>query len=373
MPKATRFFRPCWVEISAKALRSNFLQIQKKVSHKNILAVVKANAYGHGLPGVARTLSKLKPRFFGITSIEEALELNAAGVKIPSLILGNIFPFSNLEHAIKNNIRVTVASAESARMCDHFAQKLKKKVFAHAKIDTGMSRIGVNVAKGREFVEKIASYKNIKLEGIYTHFSSSSEDPDFTRKQMGLFSGLINDLKARGVAAPYVHCANSAAIHKYPDAHFSLVRPGLSLYGMVPMRTDEGLEPILSWKSRIVFLKDVPEGTPVSYAQTFITKHRSRIATAAIGYADGFRRSFSNKAQVLVAGKRAPVLGRVTMDMVMIDVTDTPHVKVGDEVVLIGKQGHETISAWDLADWAGTSPYEILTDIAARVPRVAVD
>ncbi len=376
MPPTHTFFRPCWVEIHHGRLLNNLKLIMKQLPHRNILAVVKANAYGHGLIPVARTLAKqsnLRPKFFGITSIEEALQLKRAGIKIPSLILGNIFPFSNLEHAIKNDIRVTVASLESARMCEHYGKKLRRKVHAHAKIDTGMGRIGVSAAKGVEFVRSISGFKHVELEGLYTHFSDSAEDREFTQKQIGLFAELVRRLKAEGISIPYIHSANSAGIYRYGESHFSLARPGISLYGILPMREhDMPLEPILEWKSRIVFLKDVPAGTPISYARTFTTRRPSRIATAAFGYADGFRRSFSNKAQVLVNGSRAPVLGRVTMDMTMLDVTDIPGVRVGDEVVILGRQGKGNISVWELADWAGTSPYEIFCGISARVPRLDV-
>ncbi len=375
MPTTQKFFRPCWVEIDHDRLQNNLQAIAKRLPHRNILAVIKANAYGHGVVPVARTLakSKIKPKFFGITSIEEALQIKKAGLKIPSLILGNIFPFSNLVHAVKNDIRVTVASAESAKMCDHYGKKLRRKVHAHAKIDTGMGRIGVNVYKSAEFVRQISALRHVELEGLYTHFSDSADDPGFTQKQMGLFAGLVKQVKSEGISIPYIHCANSAAIFKYDAAHFTLVRPGISLYGILPMREHSfSLEPILAWKSRIVFLKDVPVGTPVSYARTFVTQRPSRIATAAFGYADGFRRSFSNKAQVLVNGKRAPVLGRITMDMTMLDVTDIPGVRVGDEVVILGRQGKDEVSVWELAAWAGTSPYEIFCGISTRVPRVDV-
>ena len=244
----------------------------------------------------------------------------------------------------------------------------------HAKIDTGMSRIGVNVSKGAEFIEKIRELPSVKLEGIYTHFSGSAEDPEFTGKQHELFIGLLAELKKRGVHIPYIHCANSAAFVKYPAFYHNLVRLGISLYGVCPVTKGKipELKPVLSWKSRIIFLKQVPAGTPVSYACTYRTRRRSRIATAAFGYADGYRRSFSNKGMVLVRGQKVPVLGRVTMDMTMLDVTDLPEVHVGDEVTILGKQGAAEVPVHDLAQWAGTSPYEIFCGIAARVPRVAV-
>ncbi len=373
MKKSPPFYRPVWAEINHKNLKHNFLELKKRLSPKtSILAVVKANAYGHGMVSVSRTLTRLGAKFLGVTSLEESLALKSAGVRTPSLILGNIYPFSNLEVAIKNNVRVSVASIESALECESAAKRLKKKVYAHAKIDTGMNRIGVNIKGALAFVEKIHSLKSVVLEGIYTHFASSYEDPDFTAKQIRQFTELLEQLKSRGIHIPFVHDANSGGIFKYPDAHFTLVRPGISLYGVLPVKIAEvvNLKPVLSWKSRIIFLKRVPPGTPVSYAGTFKTKRPSVIATAAFGYADGFRRCFSNKARVLVRGRRVPVVGRVTMDMTMLDVTEAPETKVGDEVILIGAEGRDAIRVQELAAWAETSPYEIFCGISARVPRV---
>ncbi|MBI3013137.1 MAG: alanine racemase [Elusimicrobia bacterium] len=369
------FYRPTWVEIHHGHLLENFRQISSLLSEKvSVLAVVKANAYGHGLVPVSQTLSHAGARFLGVTSLEESLELRRSGIKTPPLILGNIFPFSNLEQAIRNGVRLTVASLESARICHQFASKVGKKAYAHAKIDTGMNRIGVNVAHGLDLIRKIREYRNIHLEGVYTHFSGSAEDPKFTKFQIQTFTDLVKEIVRNGVQVPYVHCANSAALMKYPESRFSLVRPGISLYGYCPVSREKRirLQEVLAWKSRIVFLKSVPANTPISYAGTFRTRRRSTIATAAFGYADGYRRSLSNKGQVLVRGKRVPVIGRVTMDMTMLDVTGLQEVNVGDEVVLIGKQGEENISAQEVAAWCQTSPYEIFCGIAARVPRIHV-
>ena len=370
------YYRPVWVEIDHKNLKHNFSEISRLVSPRTpILAVVKANAYGHGLVPVSRTLRECKVDFLGITSVEESLILRKAGILTPALILGNIYPFTNLELAIKNNTRVTVASIESARMCDQFARRLGKKVFAHAKIDTGMNRIGVSVKNAIPFIHEILKFRSIKLEGVYNHFSSSAEDPYFTRIQIDRFKGLVDELRAQKIEVPYIHCANSAAIIRYPETYFSMVRPGLSLYGVSPVPLVEKsvqLRPILTWKSRIIFLKEVPAHTPVSYAGTFVTKHKSKIATAAFGYADGYRRNLSNKGWVLVNGARVPVVGRITMDMTMLDVTGLPHVRIGDEAVLIGRQGDQTMSVEELAGWSNTSPYEMFCGISLRVPRIDI-
>lgn len=372
-PGTPPFYRPVWAEIDHASLTHNYRAIARLLPRgTGVLAVIKANAYGHGLVPVGRTVSRCGARFLGVTSVEEALALREAGIRTPPFIMGNIFPFESLIPAIRNEIRITIASVESARMCDLYARKMGKKVFGHAKIDTGMGRIGVNVRNGAEFVRVVRKFPSIRLEGIYTHFADSADDPTFTRKQLRLFSDLVADLKSSGVSIPYVHCDNSAGLLKYPESRFTLVRPGLSLYGA--WSADEPgapkLRPVLSWKSRIVYLKDVDAGTPISYAGTFVTQRRSRIATAAFGYADGFRRSLSNKAQVLVRGRRVPEIGRVTMDMTMLDVTGVPGVTVGDEVVLIGRQGDESIPVQELAKWLETSSYETLCGITARVPRV---
>ena len=375
MNRAPKFYRPVWAEIDHRNLKSNFLKIKAELSSKTrILAVVKANAYGHGLIPVSRTLSRLGAKFLGVTSIEESLALQSAGIRTPSLILANIFPFSNLAVAVRKGIRVSAASVESALQCEKYAKRLKKKVYVHAKIDTGMGRVGVNARNATAFIEKIRSLRSVVLEGIYTHFSSAYEDPAATQDQIRIFTGLLDDLSSRGFDIPYIHDANSGGIFLYPKAQFSLVRPGISLYGVwpAPLKRSLGLRPVLSWKSRIIYLKGVPAGTPISYAGTFITQRPSVIATAAFGYADGFRRSFSNKAQVLAGGKRVPVVGRVTMDMTMLDVTDAPGVRVGDEVVILGSQGNASLPAEDLARWAETSPYEIFCGIHPRVPRVDI-
>lgn len=375
MNRAPTFYRPVWAEIDHQNLKNNFLKIKAELSPKTgILAVVKANAYGHGLVPVSRTLSRLGAKFLGVTSIEESLALQSAGIKTPSLILANIYPFSNLKVAVRKGIRVSAASVESALQCEKYARRLKKKVYVHAKIDSGMGRIGVNARNAAAFIEKIRSLRSVVLEGIYTHFSSAYEDPAATQNQIRLFTDLMDDLSARGFAIPYVHDANSGGIFLYPQAHFSLVRPGISLYGVwpAPIKRGLGLKPVLSWKSRIIYLKGVPTGTSVSYAGTFKTQRPSVIATAAFGYADGFRRAFSNKAQVLVGGKRVPVVGRVTMDMTMLDATEAKGVRVGDEVVILGAQGDAFLPVEDLARWAETSPYEIFCGISARVPRVDI-
>lgn len=339
-----------------------------------MLAVVKANSYGHGLVSVSKTLSRCKVRFFGVSSVEESLILKQSRLTQPPLILGNIYPFTNLEPAIKNKVRVTVASIESAKMCDHFARKFGMRVYAHAKIDTGMNRIGVNVQNGLEFIKKILELKSVNLEGVYTHFSDSANDPQFTKEQCSLFKKLVSEMQSQNIAVPYIHCANSAATIKYPESHWTMVRPGISLYGVPPVSKEKSvhLKPVLTWKSRIVFLKEVSSNAPVSYARTYRTKRKSKIATAAFGYADGYRRNLSNKGWVLVKGRRVPVIGRVTMDMTMLDVTDVPQVQVGDEIVLLGSQGDETISVQELANWSETSPYEIFCGIASRVPRMDI-
>ncbi len=372
MSQRIEIYRPTWVEINHRHLQHNLSKLRQQLSSKvKILAVVKANAYGHGLVEVSKTLTRLENLYLGVTSLEEAIQLQEVKIQAPILILGNIFPFSNLAEAIQRKIRLTVASREAALQIDRIAKKLNQKVYCHAKIDTGMNRIGVRSQNSFEFIQRILEYPTLKLEGVYTHFADSAENREFTRKQWKLFSQLIFDLKKQGVSIPYSHCANSSALLKYPHTHLTMVRPGISLYGVSPIpRPPISLKPILSWKSKIIFLKVVPSKTPVSYAGTFVTRRRTKIATAAFGYADGFRRDLSNQGEVLVRGKRVPVIGRVTMDMTMLDVTDLEEVRVGDEVVILGSQEKMSISVQEVANLCQTSPYEIFCGISARVPRI---
>ncbi len=368
------FYRPCWVDISLEALRHNFQVLRQRVaSPVQVCAVVKANAYGHGILPISRVVAEAGAAYLGVSSLEEGLALRAAGIQTPALILGSLYPFENFTHLFDAHLTPTIASLASAQELDKLAQKRHQKLPIHLKIDSGFGRIGVSVSNALDFIQKVAALKGLEIEGVYTHFASSDVDEDYTHTQTQAFQSVVQAAQAKGIRPRWVHMANSSAIIRYTDTHGTMVRPGIALYGIAPFRGAEkelALKPILSWKSRIIFLKTVPAGAVISYARTWVAKRTTRVATLAVGYADGLPRLLSNQGQVLLGGQRVPILGRVTMDMIMVDATDVPNGHVGDEAVLLGSQGAEQIPVEEWAKWAQTNPYEIVCRIADRVPRI---
>lgn len=365
--------RPTWAEIDLKAVRHNYKQV-KKLSGKNtkVMAVVKANAYGHGTVEVSKVLQSLGVDYLGVATTDEAMRLRDHGIKSPILILGHVLP-QEVALAIKNDITLTISSNELISAITKAANISNKKAKIHVKIDTGMGRIGVWHEEAMNFIKNIYHAGNILVEGIYTHFSSVGRDDFFTAYQIDSFEKVVKKLESFDVHIPLKHSANSIATVDFKRAHLNLVRPGLVIYGMYPKAIFQkiiNLKPAMSLKTRIVFIKDTPPGRSISYGRTYVTQKHTKIATLPIGYADGYSRSLSNKAEVLIRGKRAPVVGKVTMDQTMVDVGHIKNVKVGDEVVLIGKQGKDEIRAEKLARIAGTIAYETVCGISNRVPRI---
>jgi alanine racemase len=325
-----------------------------------LLAVVKADAYGHGLPQVARVLMQCGVDGFGVANLTEALAIRQLGGNgWPIILFGSALSFE-LEKLVEQNITATVSSLDEARQLNAVAAGQQRIHPIHVEIDTGMGRVGLFHETATEIIQAIAALPNLRLEGLCTHFPSADEDSVGTRRALELFLKIADCKYTR-------HAANSAALFNIPESHLNLVRPGLALYGIAP-----GLTPILSFKSRVAFVKDVAPGRTISYGQTFTAQHPMKIATIAAGYGDGFNRQLSNRAHVLIAGQRCPVVGRVTMDQIMVDVTDIGGVQSGDEVVLIGRQGTAQITATEVAAWAGTISWDILCGInkTGRVPRV---
>ncbi|MGB2705706.1 MAG: alanine racemase [Candidatus Omnitrophota bacterium] len=365
-------YRPTWAEIDLDAIRHNTRKIQDILGKDtNIMAVVKANAYGHGIVETSKVLEKLKIGYLGVATLDEALVLRKAKIKLPILILGSVLP-EEAEVAVRNNIALTLCSKELLKALVNMAgKKLKPKV--HIKVDTGMGRIGVWHERAVEFIIDAKKHKNIEIEGIYTHFSIAGRDKFFTQYQIDSFEEILRALERLGMSIPLRHAANSIACVDWKKSHLNMVRPGIIIYGIYPKRNFPrriDLKPTFSLKTKIVFIKNTPPGRSISYGRTYITQSHTKIATIPIGYADGYGRILSNKAEVLVRGRRAPVIGKVTMDQTMIDVGHIKNVKVGDEVVLIGKQKEEEIRVEKLARLAGTIPYEIVTGITNRVPRL---
>jgi alanine racemase len=364
-------YRPTWAEIDLNAIRHNCKAIQDTVGRDTgIMAVVKANAYGHGIVEVSELLGKLKIRYLGVATLDEALTLRKSGVRLPILILGSLLS-GELDVAVKNNITVTLCNKELLAALKNIAKKSKPRV--HIKVDTGMGRIGVWHEEAPGFVKEAKKIKNVEIEGIYTHFSVAGRDKFFTRYQIDSFNNVLSEVEALKISIPLKHAANSIACCDWKKSHLNMVRPGIIIYGIYPKKNFPRiikLKPAFSLKTKIVFLKSVPPGRSISYGRTYVTQSSTKIASLPIGYADGYGRVLSNKAQVLVRGYHAPVVGKITMDQTMIDVGHIKGVKVGDEVVLVGRQKKEEVRIERLARLAGTIPYEIVTGITGRVPRV---
>jgi len=338
-----------------------------------ILAVVKADAYGHGAVEISRALKEEGIRFFGVATVEEGIKLREAGIDGSITVLGGVFPE---EHSLLLdwNLTPVLYHLPWAQELSRMVQGLGHGIPVQIKVDTGMGRLGLNPDEALKDIPKIAQLPGLNVEGIISHFADADlEDKAFTEGQLKKFQALLDHLSDLGIRIPFRHISNSAAVMSFPPALFNMVRPGIMLYGYMPSDSFPGkvdLQPVLSWNTRIIHLKEVPAGTPLSYGRTFVTRRKSRIATLAVGYADGYSRSLSNRAEVLVNGRRAPVVGRVTMDMTLIDVTDIPEANLGGRATLIGEDKGDRITAWDLARWGNTIAYEVLCGIGRRVPRV---
>ncbi|MDE2490493.1 MAG: alanine racemase [Elusimicrobia bacterium] len=366
-PPRRRFFRPTWAEVDRGALIRNLRRIRARLKPGvKVMFVVKANAYGHGAPECARAAEAARAAdWLGVSSVEEGIALRDAGVRLPVLILGSLYPFESVLAAVAYGLTPIVASLESARRVAEAAERLKRRLDVHVKVDTGMGRIGVRPEAAPELVRRLSASRSVRVQGLYTHLARADEDAAFTARQLKAFRRVVAELAREGLRPPIVHAANSAGALRFPAARFDLVRPGLAAYGLWP-----GFEPALSLKSKIVFLKTLPKGATVSYGGAWRARRVSRVATLPIGYGDGYPRALSNRARVVVGGRRCPVVGRVTMDQTMVDVTGVPSARVGDDATLIGRQGRAEVPASELARLCGTIPYETVTALSPRVPRV---
>lgn len=367
--------RPTFAEINLDNFIFNLNQLKNKLgANTKLMAVIKANAYGHGALKISRVALNNGADSLGVALLEEAMELKEEGINAPILVFGYISSF-DLEKAIERKIRQTVFSYQQALSISRAALNQNKEALIHIKIDTGMRRIGFwPEHKSLEEIEEIYRLPGIKVEGFYTHFAcAEKEDKSYTQEQMYRFLTFIKALKEKGFEPGLLHTANSAALIDLPSTHLDLVRPGIALYGLYPSFTQcekIELKTVLSLKSEIIQLKVVPAGSGISYNHTFRTSHQSIIATLPIGYADGLNRRLSNKGEVLVKGKKVPIVGAICMDQCLIDVSSINDVEVGDEAVLLGAQGKEIITADEIADRLGTISYEVLTSISNRVPRL---
>ena len=366
--------RPTVVEVSLARLADNFRAIQAVVAPAAVMPIVKANAYGHGIIEVARHLVTLGAASLGVAFLEEAVMLREAGIHLPILVMGGIFG-DQLPVFLRHGLTVTASSIDKLRHIDDTAREMGVTAKVHLKIDTGMERIGVHYYNAQGLLERAAGCRHANVEGIYSHFANS-DDADLTsaRTQLSRFLDVLQWYDKQGAPPPVRHIANSGAILQMPESHLDMVRPGILLYGVYPaaeVRRTIAVQPALSWKSRVVYFKVVAPDHPVSYGSTWRSDHPVRVVTVPVGYGDGYFRALSNVSHVIIRGTRYPVVGRVCMDQIMVNI-EWGTAYNGDEVVLLGADGEAVITCEDLAAWAGTIPYEILTNINTRVPRVYV-
>uniref|UniRef100_UPI004048F13F alanine racemase n=1 Tax=Ignavibacterium sp. TaxID=2651167 RepID=UPI004048F13F len=365
--------------INLSNLKKNFSNIRKKVYPAKVMAVVKADAYGHGMIKVAETLNQLdnKPEYYAVALLDEAIELRKNKVKQPILVFDSVAN-SNLQDYFKFDIIPTVFTYDDIKLLSEAKKKYnyKKKIYVHIKVDTGMNRLGVNYKEAFEFIKKVSMNDNVMIDGIYTHFATSDVyNSNFAKLQLKRFNQLINRLKDKNISTGLIHAANSGAIINMPDSYFDIVRPGISLYGYYPSKlTNQSIEllPVMSIVSKVASVKKIEKGDTVSYSRKFKATKKTKIASVSFGYADGYSRRMTNKATAIINDKIFKQVGVVTMDRIMFDVGNAD-IKVGDEVILLGKSKKHEISAWDWCNILKTIPYEITCSISKRVPRIYVE
>ena len=357
--------------IRTDLLRENMRRIREIVpAETKIMAVVKADGYGHGSAETARAAVEGGAEYLAVASVEEGIFLRHGGISVPILVLGAVTE-SDVRDGVENGLIQTVCSPDMVRLCEYAAAAAGKKTEVHLKIDTGMGRIGVrNTDEVKNVTDEINRSPHVQLTGVFTHFSDADGGTDgmeYTDKQLSAFREMT-EILPDGIIR---HCANSAAIHRKPDSMMDMVRAGISLYGYPPVpENNPGLQICMRWTAKISFIKELPAGEYISYGRTYRTDRTKRIATVTCGYADGYPRCAGEKAEVLIHGMRAKILGRICMDQMMADITDIPEARTEDEVVLMGIDGEERITAEDIAKWAGTISYEILLSAGSRVERV---
>lgn len=374
-PSAESPLRPTWLEVRLDVLRRNLEAIRQKVAPARVMVVVKANAYGHGVDGVAPFIEPYAD-YFGVAILEEGIHLRKLGIKKPILVMGGTLP-EQVPYFLRYDLTLTVGSERLLDAAETVAASQGGKIKVHLKIDTGMERLGVHDYEAESFLERSLRCKHLEIEGIYSHFANSERaDLSHARLQLERFQEVLRFYERQSLPVPPLrHMANSGAVLQLPESYFDMVRPGILFYGIYPGRDTQrtvSVEPALIWHSRVVHVKITQPGRPVSYGSTWEPARPSRILTIPCGYGDGYFRQMSNRAQVIVRGKRYPQVGRICMDQFMVNIGDD-EAEIGDEVILMGKSAQgPAVTPDELAEWAGTIPYEVLTNISARVPRVFV-
>ncbi|MGB9680990.1 MAG: alanine racemase [Minisyncoccia bacterium] len=371
------FFRPTWIEIRLNYLKHNLKEIRKIIGPKcKIIAVVKADAYGHGAIRISQKLEELNIDYLAVATLEEAIELRINGIKIPILIFG-FLSFSDLPYLFEYNLTPSIFSLETAKKLNLLAEKNKKRINIHIKVDTGMNRLGFPYKSALENIKKISNFKNLNIEGIYSHLSSSKiKNEPFNYLQFQRFKEILNQLEKIKINIPLKHIANSGAVANYPEFKLNAVRIGEILYGFSKFYYENKLiqtKPLLSLRTKIIFLKTIKKGESVGYDRNFIAQKLTKIATLPIGYADGYPRILSNKGKVIIKGQEAPIVGNICMDLMMVDVSRAKNVKLLNEVILIGKNKNKEITVEELAQKSLTIGDEIVARLGKRVPRLYLD
>ncbi|MBN1351591.1 alanine racemase [candidate division KSB1 bacterium] len=365
--------RPTAAIIDLSAYRYNLEQIKKRVSPAQVMAVVKANAYGHGMIQCARAALEAGATYLGVALVEEGIALRQQRIEAPVLVFCGVIP-EQIALFIENRLEMVLYFESVAADVSRLAQRMGKPAIAHIKIDTGMGRVGVRWDNALPVIQKIAQLPALRLKGICTHFATSDErDKVFANQQLKRFNQIVEQLAIIGIHFQLKHVANSGAILDMPDSYFDMVRPGIVSFGWYPSEeTSESLalKPVMTFKTRVLYIKEIQAGESVSYGRKFIAQQRTRIATLPVGYGDGYNRLLTNQGAVLIRGKRFPVVGRICMDLIHVDIGYDSEIKEGDDVVLFGQQMSEFIPVTDICRKINTIPYEVLCGISNRVPRI---
>lgn len=366
--------RPTVAVIHLDAISKNIQAIQRKIGKKrHVMAVVKARGYGHGMVEAARASIEGGAAELGVATVDEAVELRAQGIRLPILMLGPVFR-SDAEVVVRKRISVALGSLDLARSLDRAARRQRRRAIVHVKIDTGMGRFGFWHEEWKKVLPELVRYAHLRFDGLFTHFSDSDgKSPSYTKWQLRNFQCVLEECQRFEFMPAKIHAANSGAILQHPEAYLDLVRPGIMVFGLYPTPVVERtvvLHPAMTLLSRIVMIRNVGKGRHVSYGRTFKTPRRMRVATVPIGYGDGYPRSLSNRGVMIVRGRRVPIVGRVCMDQVLLDVTRVPGAEAGDEVLVYGKKGKAYLPIEEIAETIGTIPNEIVCEVGERVPRV---
>ncbi|KXS40108.1 MULTISPECIES: alanine racemase [unclassified Candidatus Frackibacter] len=367
--------RPAWLEIDLDAIAQNAREIKNYIgSEVELMAVVKANAYGHGAVEVAKTALNNGADRLAVALLKEGKELRLAGIKVPILILSPIYS-SQIQELVEYNLTPTIFTLEMAKAISKYGSQIEEEIDIHIKVDTGMGRIGVLTNDAFKLIKEVNKLPYINIEGVFSHLAIADEleGQEYTHQQINRFSDLIKEIKKEGIEVPIRHLANSAATFEYPKSRFDMVRTGISLYGLPPspeITTELNLQSALEWKAKLAYVKELPPEYSISYGCTYTTTDFTKVGTIPLGYSDGYPRLLSNQGDVLIKGRRRKILGRVCMDQLMIEVTGISDLDLESEVVLIGKSGSDEITVTELASKIGTINYEVVSQISSRVTRI---